>query len=335
MAGLDEDVWWLAAAEITDGKAAPLPWREGVHNGWDALARAVTQVMAVSDVTGIVAPRDGVAPTSSVASEAALAGAGPDTDAVEVLGVDPDPTGLPVLTPVRSVPPRAAMAFGIGAAVLLAGAATVPGLIAAAPEPPPPSPPATERVTLARGAFAAGCLAGLRGWWPRVPGWTTGATGCGLSRHLPPGVGQEGDATMAVWRRLVPAETANPVIADAAARRAVDAWPHGSLLERKRLLLWHSRALGIRPAKGGETPDMDTGASRLASLWAESPDAVEPSDGTVTVASPGSPGETLTRAARAGGMEPVRLVVAAGSGTVLEMRPERVWNVPAGTLEGG
>ncbi len=338
---------WIALAELKragdDWIVQPLPRAETLHDSHEAAMDAILEHLGTADIAGLCHPHThpgahpGQAPdeielldqfTAVIMQNAPkLAQAGNTV----TWAVTPKPDGLPVFTAPLHVSFRAAGVASLAGAALIAAALILPPLVAAAFRTPPPPAPALISVTPAPGGFADACAAGLSAWWPRITGWQAAGGGCALPRHLPPGLdiridpAQDGRLPVVIWQRLKRSGTANKVLASGAATRVLAGWNGGKSIEADSILLWQTGSIPLVDVDPDAlTPLPEDASDRLAAIWAHLPNAVRSADtgaagddiippGSLIVQAPDTPAGLFARAARVGGLEPVRLDLAGPS----------------------
>ena len=360
-------VIWTGLAElgpVGDGEltATPYPRSETLNGDPDTALKALKEDLAVIRVAGIamsvIGGTEGREASASI-SAAALAHeitalcaqAAPEAT---VLYVGPELAFRPLAeaSPYFATPARLPLRkAGILAAAITASvvfALTLTPWIAKALRAPVPPAPELVRVAPGPMAFGEACSAALADWWPRIVGWQRGDAGCALAGHIPAGYGSVAlgadsprTVPILIWLNLKLTENANPVLANGAAARVLESWPHGQRTIPGTILLWQTRALplvatAIPASASGTNSTLAAGsdgavsaAARLAALWADTPDAVT-ADGTGFIVTASSdPQELFARAARVPGLTPVGLERPAKGRTTLVLRPPPSRVLPA------
>ena len=346
---------WLgetALVESAEGKAAavqPVPAPEELHADREGFLAAIEEIASITALAGVaVASSSGGKARAALVKEvkACLAtgqGAGTDRLAPPVVTVDAARDPGPVFVHRKAVPRRTYAIGGVAAAAAVAAAVVLPVVVKGLLSEPAPPPPAMVAAAPERGAFAAACTSALAEWWPRIVGWTAAERGCALADSLPPfGAPTPGDIAgniagnapalpFVAWMRLEPDASANPVLAEHAARKVLSAWPHGQRESGKAMLLWQQDALALQPVQEDARPsrfDPDLAAAALSALWAHRPGAVAEGDDGIVVTAPGDAGALLSRAGRVDAVAPVRLVMEAKGSASLTLRPRAPRLVP-------
>ena len=298
---------WTGLAELGSASggeltATPYPRSETLNGDPGTALKALKEDLAVIRVAGIamsVIGGTGGTEASVSISAAALAReitalcaqAAPEATVLHVgpeLAFRPLPGASRYFAAPARLPLRKA---GILTAAITAS--VVCGLIltpwiAKALRAPVPAPPELVRVTPGPMAFGEACSAALADWWPRIVGWQRGDAGCALAGHIPAGYGPAAPGAesprtvpILIWLNLRRTENANPVLAEGAAARVLESWPHGQRITPGTILLWQIRALALvataipasapatnsTPAAGSEA--VVSAAARLAALWAD------------------------------------------------------------------
>ena len=343
---------WLGEVTLVEGAEGepvvvlPVPAPEELHGDREAFLSAISDIVAITALAGIaVGGATGKARTALVDEVNARIAAGPGADraAPPVLAVTPAPDPGPAFIRRKAVPRRAYAIGGVAVAATLAAAVVLPAVVRGLFSEPAPPAPAMVVAAPEPGAFAAACTAALADWWPRVAGWSATERGCALADSLPPfGAPTPGDLSgdlaggapafpFVAWMRLELDANANPVLAEHAARRVLDGWPHGRRETEEALLLWQARALPLHPVTDGDRPasaDPERVVAALSALWAHRPAAVTDGEDGIVVTAPGDAGALLSRAGRVDAVTPVRLVLAAKGPVRLTLQPRASRLVP-------
>ena len=340
---------WLGLADLdapgrdneTPARVTPRPGPEEIFTTSDQALTALQKHLSTTDVTGIA-----VRWLHADGSQCGhiLQGLTHIAPTLPLHDVEPETADLPLFTAPRRVPVKLLGGVGAGTALLLTAILLVAPMVRSLFETPPPAPPEMVPVAIEDGAFASACTGVLEGWWPRSVGWTLRSAGCALPGHLPENLRLSGPeetgrlvTPLIIWHHLVPGNARNSVLARAAADQMVDNWPHEARLDASGLILWQVAALPLVPVTSpdGQSSVPDQTRTRLAALWAETPDAVTAGPGGhFTIAGADNPGTMFTRAAQVPGLTPVRFTRQNTTGSAeLVLAPRTPRRVPA-TLFG-
>ena len=316
--------WWLGG---TEGGCPSHTVPEELFDTIGDLMRALSEIAATSPLGGIV-----VAASSSDRLLDAIEAHGP-----EIIPLPCTVVPLPVGSPDGAGPMfqdlprrRGAMvaAAAVGFALLTVGLGWYGGLFDG-PTAPQPDITFAEPVD---GAVRGGCLAGLTGVWPRMPGWTIADAGCARTGYLPDGLKASAKpaGNVIVWRTYDRDPAANAVLAGAAADRLIAR--HGQGPSRghvqpadgaDQVVLWRGERTDMQQVAPGGFLALDDVERTLSQVFAEAPGAVSVDGNLLNVTVTDPPHRAIRRLDGIG--QPVDLlsVVRRDGRTVLRLRPGR------------
>ncbi len=334
-----EGRYWLAQATVSDTtedglKAIPAPRPEELRDSFEEFIQAATEIASVWIMAGLaVVDADPFADRVTLA----LVGAGVFEES-RIRRVVPQVGNQPVFRRLRRITVAGVATVLSASAAVVAAILLLPGYVVSLAAPSPPVQ--LVSAVVAKGAFRSTCSGSLAGWWPRIAGWQVRSSGCALAGHVPPSLGIEpsdplatGASTVLVfWRRLALEDGANPVLAEGAALRVLEGWPHGFGRDREGMVLWRSSALSLVAVPDAPPSQPEASNARLAALWADTPGAVNEGQGGYVITAPGVPEDLLGRASSASGLAPVLLEASESGPTVMVLQKPATRALPAALL---